>query len=800
MKRYLQFALLALLLLPTARTVATVPAKKAGDSSSIFESAVWNTFGASPDGSKLVYTVPALDGYGDAASQIWVSKADGSRAKQIGSLPGFWNVGWCGKDRIACTKWDSNTVSIFSASTGKRRVLLLTDKYYWQRSAVSPNGRWVAFAAIQNEPREAGVFLLDSASGKIRRLTKDVVKSFVTWSPDSRAIAYGIGDYQQHYKLVVCDVATGNITDTGLDGVGAVWSPDGRSLAYVGEVVRGGSWMGGIPADGRIMVVDLATKQARSLTEPGTNVYDKKTEHWEISGALSPQWSPNGKLVAYRKYHGISEGSKELLKQDEVWVVNADGSDAKKVFGKWSAFAWTPDSRSIMVRSLTGITRVAVSSGKKSTLVAWKVPALPKSAQAAKKRMQVPGATVEYTLVRPDYAKAIVTTAAEARRIYAEKFHFNMPAVVHVHIDNNPYLKTNLWTDGNDSMYLTITSNDDLKPPTQSGVFNIYGICHELGHDAMYRNIEMIGLPEGVGEGWAYYAGSVVVDELYKKLGKNLWPDHYNYSETEGTARLEQDSKNPEEAKSATNRAALAFYAAPRKYGAGKVMAAMVAAEQGKPYGKDIMARFADGLVRLTGDDDARKLIPSDVMIPKVKWAVDDREITDKTVEGVKQVRDDKGGVLLKYDDGSSEGKLSTAGAGQAVVFKAPAGDWAVDSVQIYASRYGEAEAPNEDFHTYICDKDFEVLKDIAKPYRIFERTEGPKWYTINFPPVKVSGGFYICFFFNPTATKGVYVYYDKDCKAHPHSKSALPWTFVHDVGDDGYFDWMIRAHLVPAR
>lgn len=32
--------------------------------------------------------------------------------------------------------------------------------------------------------------------------------------------------------------------------------------------------------------------------------------------------------------------------------------------------------------------------------------------------------------------------------------------------------------------------------------------------------------------------------------------------------------------------------------------------------------------------------------------------------------------------------------------------------------------------------------------------------------------------------------------KKKSHSKSALPWSSVNDVGDDGIFDWMVRAHL----
>jgi len=754
------------------------------------------TFAVSPDGEQVAYQSPVYDEYADPATSLWVADLDGSNPKHVASVPGAWSVQWLGKDRLVCTQWDNNRIPVIAVDTGKESQLSLTDGYYWATPSISPDGGYVAFNAVQKEPREVGVFLLNSQTGKIKRVSSDVVKSYVAWSPDSKKIVYGEGAYQSHYKIKIIDVESANVTDTGLDGVGVEFSPDGKWVAYTGKIVRGGSWYSGVPCDGRIMKTNLETKETIALTESAYNANDEQSKRWEMRGAIYPKWSPDGKRIAYRKRHFVKEGNKDTLNLDEIWVVNADGSGAQKVRDKWTPYVWSPDSGSILAKLEDGIERIPVDVGKATKLVVWKVEK-PDAAKLAEGSLAADGARAEYKGVRPEYAKALLAVAAEARRIYADQFKFVMPAEVQLHIEKDPEQKTVLWNDGQSEIFLTVKSNSDLAPPMKSGYFNIYGMCHELGHIAMYRSIKMIGLPDGVGEGWAHYAGSVVVDEVAKKLGKDIYPEPYDVAKTEGTARLDEQSKDSEAAKSSVTKAAAVFRSVDLKYGTDKVMSAMNSALEGKPYGKDLMPRFADALAKVTGDQSAAALVPKEMLTPKVEWKVADREITDKAVEGIIQEKDDTG-VLLRYDDGSSDGMRSTAGAGHAVVFRTPPGAWAVDYVQMYGSRYGEGTPPDEDFSVFICDKDFGIIKEIAKPYSLLERGD-PKWYKLEFDPVKLPEGFYVCIYFNPTATKGFYMHYDKSPKKI-HSKAALPYTFVHDLGDDGSFEWMIRVHLVEAR
>lgn len=754
---------------------------------------LWSKFGVSPDRTRIAYPVPVYDEYSDLTTQVWVSNLDGSKKRQVATLPERVDVGWYDNSNLTSTKSHSNSFQIISLD-GKQRTLALPGASEVCWPVVSPDGKWVVVSTYSANFGKMGIFLCDTKTGEMKMISPDVTKTYVSWSPDSKKLAYGEGDYQRNYKLKILDIKTVKITDTGKNGVGVEWSADGKRLAYVGNACKGGSWMDGVPVDGSIVMMDVYSMETKTLTKPGVNHYDELAKHREISGALWPLWSPDGKKIAYRQMRLIEDNGDKSLDEDEIWVVNIDGSGAKKLKDKWSRFVWAPDSKAILVKTMTGIERVAVYSGKSRSLTAWKALEAPKT--MPEQTVEADGAEAKFTGIRPEYARALLTVAAEARRIYADTFGFDMPAKITLNIEKSPNGRTQLWTDGDSQIFLTVKSHADLAPPMQSGVFNIYGMCHELGHMAMYRKTKLIGLPEGVGQGWAHYIGSIVVDRVYEKFGKNVWPQPYNYSEIEGIARLAKSASDSDADKDSTVRAALVFYKAQEKYGEDKVISAMKTALDGKPWGKDVMPSFADALVKLTNDVSSGAVVPDEFLTSKVNWKVAQREINEKTTEGEAQVKDGNG-VLLKYDDGTGESKRSTAGAGHAVMFYAPEGDWAVDSVQLYGSRYGEEVPPNENFFIFICDQDFNVIKTIEKPYNTFERGD-PKWYTMTFDPVKVPRGFYVCIYFDPTATKGVYVYYDSSVTA-VHSRSALPWTFVSDLNEGSRYDWMIRARLVKA-
>ncbi|KAF8519368.1 peptidase S9 prolyl oligopeptidase active site domain protein [Hysterangium stoloniferum] len=174
----------------------------------------------SPDGSKLVYDVgPGLKSGEHATSALWYSKdltkADG--AKQLTS--GLFN------DRGA--QWHPNSESIFFLSDrhkqggpsqiykysmdGPGEPALLNDAFKEKKcEEISPNGNYIAFRSAdeptaeeeekEKEKDDAKVFgekkgfvrlrLYTVSTGQVRTLVDDQNVETITWSPDSKSLAY----------------------------------------------------------------------------------------------------------------------------------------------------------------------------------------------------------------------------------------------------------------------------------------------------------------------------------------------------------------------------------------------------------------------------------------------------------------------------------------------------------------------------------------------------------------------------------------------------------------------------------
>jgi hypothetical protein len=100
--------------------------------------------------------------------------------------------------------------------------------------------------------------------------------------------------------------------------------------------------------------------------------------------------------------------------------------------------------------------------------------------------------------------------------------------------------------EGDNSICLELETPRHLDPPSRSGYFQLYGMCHELGHIAWQTNMHGLYIFNWDGmEGWAHYIGSILVDRLYELKGPSLWFEEYDYR-ADGTARLRKSlSGNP---------------------------------------------------------------------------------------------------------------------------------------------------------------------------------------------------------------------------------------------------------------
>lgn len=408
--------------------------------------------------------------------------------------------------------------------------------------------------------------------------------------------------------------------------------------------------------------------------------------------------------------------------------------------------------------------------------------ALPSAAFTAEE-LKLDHVVVSYSGISKAYAEAIGRTVARARYVAVGQFRFDMPETIHVEITVDPDGKVQLFNDGADRIFLTIRSDENLRKPGTSGVYNIYGMCHEVGHMAMYRLIRDHSWLKGEGaEGWADYMGSRLVDAVYAKEGADLWPDRYDYSE-EGTKRLEKKLS----AEKLTTMAKAA--------GAWKQLAAIIGDKNIAPIfrawgetkidpadpAESLGKALADKSSEQTGQwwSDAQEILILKRAKSKVAAdTVEENKLTGKTRE-------------LANDDGKEAGKRSMAGGGHAVRFQAPNDSCYVTEVRIYGSRYGLPAPPKENFHVWLCDKDFKQISDNQFPYSKFPYGNKPRWVALKIKPTRVPQEFIVCAGFNPTATKGVFVHYDAEGSGN--SLVGLPGE-PGDALKEG--DWMIRVSV----
>jgi len=148
--------------------------------------------------------------------------------------------------------------------------------------------------------------------------------------------------------------------------------------------------------------------------------------------------------------------------------------------------------------------------------------------------------------------------------------------------------------------------------------------------------------------------------------------------------------------------------------------------------------------------------------------------------------------TVLHQDNGIQTGMESISGSGHAVQFTRPGNARYVEAVQIFASRYGTPEPPDEDFHLCLLNDRQQVLADVPFPYSLIERG-GLKWYTLRTPSIEVPDKFTVALAFNPHRTKGIYLAYSDTSGPTCYSRIGLP--------DQGFkfwkpVEWMVRPSL----
>lgn len=130
--------------------------------------------------------------------------------------------------------------------------------------------------------------------------------------------------------------------DPGWDGTPA-WSPDGTQIAFASERL-------GPPV---IMLMNADGSDQRALTDP-------------TYASLMPAWSPDGKRIAFastQSYEIQRQGGRQQIDAGfEIWVVNADGSNLQRITGDPQSEAlypdWSPDGKQVAFQEVTDKIRI----------------------------------------------------------------------------------------------------------------------------------------------------------------------------------------------------------------------------------------------------------------------------------------------------------------------------------------------------------------------------------------------------------------------------------------------------------
>jgi dipeptidyl aminopeptidase/acylaminoacyl peptidase len=294
----------------------------------------------SPEGAWVAYTVSTADTVTDERdSDIWMSSLDGTRSV-----------------RLTRTSEEEHTPR-------------------W-----SPDGRYLAFLSSRDDPREVDqVWLLNRSGGEAERVT-DLPGgvSDYAWSPDGGRLAliaadperdqlrpgqdssklvpepividryrfkydevgYIGGERDHLYVFSLASRKADLITPGDYDEEAPVWSPDGRSIAFLSrrrpEYDRNDNW------DVYVVAAESGTQPRQLTTFTGADM----DPSW---GSRAPSWSPDGKHLVY-----IQGGRPELLYygRQKVAVVPVAGGPARVLTGSLDlnvlSPTFTPDGQSIL--------------------------------------------------------------------------------------------------------------------------------------------------------------------------------------------------------------------------------------------------------------------------------------------------------------------------------------------------------------------------------------------------------------------------------------------------------------------
>jgi TolB protein len=268
---------------------------------------------------------PALRQQGELKSDIFVIDVAGNNLRQVThgvDDARYESPVWSRNGRTLAFSGTScgdcaSSLSVVDAKSGQTRPVRAA-VISAARPSFAPNGRRLVFVGGDAN----AVYAVNANGAGLKRLTHDrAAHDQAVWSPDGRHIAYTRQQPNGQWDLYVMNADGSHpraLTHTKVSEEQPAWSPDGRRIAFVRQ--RGGLWS--------IYVLQLGRPGAHRITR---GAVDEE----------NPSWSPDGKRLAFVRIDG---------RRSQIYIERADGRGAKLLqTGLAFSFnpAWAPDGKTI---------------------------------------------------------------------------------------------------------------------------------------------------------------------------------------------------------------------------------------------------------------------------------------------------------------------------------------------------------------------------------------------------------------------------------------------------------------------
>lgn len=254
---------------------------------------------------------------------IHLINVDGTGLRRLpGTKPGDQNPRWSPKgDQIVF--WTdarrAGEMYVVNADGSNRRLLTQDDpdSPSDQFPAWSPDGRLIAFESYRTGDWHIWVMDADGTR-RPRRLTPNGSGGYsASWSPDSKRIVFTADGNWASLGIVNLARGISSVETLSINDFSPSWSPDGSQIAFTSAAQH---------EKGEINVVSPVGGKPERLTRNTAGDYDAS-------------WSPDGEHIVF------DSGRAGL---DEVYVMNADGTDQQRVTRIPTEYAccadWRPET------------------------------------------------------------------------------------------------------------------------------------------------------------------------------------------------------------------------------------------------------------------------------------------------------------------------------------------------------------------------------------------------------------------------------------------------------------------------